>query len=134
LPELLDNLIDNALRYTPVGGRVTVATGCEGNVPYLSVTDTGPGIPPSERSKVLERFYRIAGTPGEGSGLGLAIVREVVERHGAELKIDAYNNNGGTCVRVTFPEPPQRVDPVDVRCMDGTVTSRSAPRVSGIAG
>jgi len=103
LPELVDNLIDNALRYTPVGGRVTVTTGCDGDVPYLSVVDTGPGIPEAERSNVLERFYRIAGTPGEGSGLGLAIVREVVDRHGAELTIDTCNDHGGTRVQVTFP-------------------------------
>ena len=52
---------------------------------------------------MLERFYRIAGTPGEGSGLGLAIVREVVDRHGAELTIDTCNDHGGTRVQVTFP-------------------------------
>jgi two-component system, OmpR family, sensor histidine kinase TctE len=103
LPEMVNNLIDNALRYTPAGGRVTVTTGCEGDVPFLSVVDTGPGIAPSERDKVLERFYRVAGTPGEGSGLGLAIVREVVDRHGAELKIDTCDELGGTSVRVTFP-------------------------------
>jgi two-component system sensor histidine kinase TctE len=67
------------------------------------VVDTGPGIPPAERGKVLERFYRITGTPGEGSGLGLAIVREIAERHGAELDIDACNEHNGTRVRVTFP-------------------------------
>jgi two-component system sensor histidine kinase TctE len=103
LGELVDNLIDNALRYTPAGGRVTVATGYDRDLPYLSVVDTGPGIPPAERGKVLERFYRITGTPGEGSGLGLAIVREIAERHGAELDIDACNEHSGTRVRVTFP-------------------------------
>ena len=104
LAELVDNLIDNALRYTPAGGRVTVATGCDGDIPFLCVSDNGPGIPMSERSKVLERFYRVAGTPGEGSGLGLAIVREVVDRHDAELKIDECNAHGGTRVRVSFPK------------------------------
>jgi signal transduction histidine kinase len=103
LAELVDNLIDNALRYTPAGGRVTVATGCDRDLPYLTVVDTGPGIPPAERGKVLERFYRITGTPGEGSGLGLAIVREIAERHGAELEIDECNEHSGTRVRVTFP-------------------------------
>ena len=103
LAELIDNLIDNALRYTPSGGRVTVTTGHHGDVPYLSVADTGPGIPVAERGKVLERFYRIAGTPGEGSGLGLAIVREVVDRHGGELTIDTCSDYGGTRVQVTFP-------------------------------
>jgi two-component system sensor histidine kinase TctE len=103
LPELFDNLIDNALRYTVAGGTVTVHTGCDKDVPYLSVEDTGPGIPVDERSKVLERFYRVAGTPGDGSGLGLAIVQEVVDRHRGVLEIDAGPAGGGTCVRVTFP-------------------------------
>ena len=103
LPELIDNLIDNALRYTHAGGSVTVSTGCERDIPYLCVEDTGPGIPPSERSRVLERFYRIAGTPGEGSGLGLAIVQEVVDRHGGTLEISDRGEIGGTCVRVRFP-------------------------------
>jgi two-component system sensor histidine kinase TctE len=69
----------------------------------LSVEDTGPGIPHSEKSKVLERFYRIAGTPGEGSGLGLAIVQEVVDRHGGILDISDRSEQRGTCVRVMFP-------------------------------
>ncbi|HTR59946.1 MAG TPA: sensor histidine kinase [Casimicrobiaceae bacterium] len=109
LPELVDNLIDNALRYTPAGGSVTVQTGCNGELPYLSVEDTGPGIPATERSRVCERFYRIAGTPGEGSGLGLAIAREVVERHAGMLEIKARDEHGGTCVRVSFP----RAEPAD---------------------
>jgi two-component system, OmpR family, sensor histidine kinase TctE len=112
LPELVDNLIDNALRYTPAGGRVTVATGFDDGVPYLGVEDTGPGIPAAERGKVLERFYRVAGTAGEGSGLGLAIVREVVDRHDAELTIDASGDHGGTRVRVTFPRNFSSEDPV----------------------
>jgi len=103
LPELIDNLIDNALRYTPAGGSVTVNTGYERDVPFLSVEDTGTGIPAAERSKVLERFYRIAGTPGEGSGLGLAIVQEVVDRHGGLLEINDRGGLRGTCVRVLFP-------------------------------
>jgi len=103
LPEVLDNLIDNALRYTPPGGSVTVNTGSNGESSFLSVEDTGPGIPPRERSKVRERFYRIAGTPGEGSGLGLAIAQEVVDRHAGVIEIASRENTGGTCVRVSFP-------------------------------
>jgi two-component system, OmpR family, sensor histidine kinase TctE len=106
LPELIDNLIDNALRYTPAGGTVTVATGCDGDTPFLSVEDTGPGIPAAERGNVLERFYRIPGTPGEGSGLGLAIVQEVVDRHGGALEINSRDDEGGTSIRVTFPSEP----------------------------
>jgi two-component system sensor histidine kinase TctE len=103
LTQMLDNLIDNALQYTPAGGSVTVVTGRDGDAPYLGVEDTGPGIPASERYKVLERFYRIAGTPGEGSGLGLAIVQEVIERHGGTLDIESRGAEGGTCFRVRFP-------------------------------
>jgi two-component system sensor histidine kinase TctE len=104
LPELVDNLIDNALRYTPAGGTVTVRTGCDGEgTPYFAVDDTGPGIPVSERGNVRERFYRMAGTPGEGSGLGLAIVQEVVERHGGTLEINPGPGGIGSDIRVLFP-------------------------------
>jgi two-component system sensor histidine kinase TctE len=105
IPELVDNLIDNALRYTPAGGAATVSTGVRDGAPYLSVEDTGPGIAASERAKVVERFYRIPGTDGDGSGLGLAIVKEIVERHAGMLEIDARESSGGTRVRVCFPAP-----------------------------
>ncbi len=111
LPELVDNLIDNALRYTPAGGTVTVHTGCDNQTPYLSVEDTGPGIPDAERARVVERFYRIPGTQGEGSGLGLAIVKEVVDRHGGKLDIDACTDGRGTRIRVTFPAGAQTRQP-----------------------
>jgi len=107
LGELLDNLIDNALRYTPSGGAVTVRSGYEGKSPFLSVEDTGPGIPPWAREKVFERFFRIEGSPGSGSGLGLAIVKEVVEHHGAVLKL-ASAKGGGTQILILFP--PASVD------------------------
>ena len=103
LPELVDNLLDNALRYTAPGGAVTVRTGCHDGSPFLCVEDTGPGIPESERGKVLERFYRVPGTPGEGSGLGLAIVQEVVARHRGVLDIDVPTGHSGTRFCVRFP-------------------------------
>ncbi|HQR10939.1 MAG TPA: sensor histidine kinase [Casimicrobiaceae bacterium] len=102
IPELLDNLIDNALRYTPAGGTVTVSTGEREGVPYLTVDDTGSGIPCAERDKVFERFYRVPGTGSEGSGLGLAIVREIVDRHCGTVEIGS-GGAGGTCVTVRFP-------------------------------
>ena len=104
LPELLDNLLDNALRYTPTCGTVTVTTGYLDGVPFLCVEDAGPGIPESERCKVLERFYRMPGTPGEGSGLGLSIVREVVARHNGILGIDVPARHPGTRICVCFPQ------------------------------
>jgi two-component system sensor histidine kinase TctE len=103
LPELVNNLIDNALRYTPYGGTVTVRTGYEDGAPFLEIEDTGLGIPVSERSKVRERFYRMPGTPGDGSGLGLAIVQEVVDRHGGVLEINGREPMLGSCIRVAFP-------------------------------
>lgn len=92
LREMLNNLLDNALRYTPAKGSVTVRVRSddEGRLVILEVEDTGPGIPAAERPHVFERFYRILGSNVEGSGLGLSIVREIVERHGAE--IDIFNN------------------------------------------
>jgi two-component system sensor histidine kinase TctE len=102
LTELLDSLLDNALRYTPEGGTVTVQCGTREGVTYLSVEDTGPGIPESDRDKVFERFHRVAGTQGEGSGLGLAIVREVADRHGARVAIETPEGGEGTRIVVLF--------------------------------
>jgi len=106
LGELLDNLLDNALRYTPRGGTVTVRCGTERGQPYLSVEDTGPGIPEAAHGRVFERFYRIQGTPGDGAGLGLAIVKEVALRHHGALRIEKPNDNdkgGGTRIVIRFP-------------------------------
>ncbi|PLZ00787.1 sensor histidine kinase [Burkholderia sp. WAC0059] len=110
LREMLSNLIDNAIRYTPAGGRVTVRVRPEpaARAVHLEVEDTGPGIPAAEREHVVERFYRILGREGDGSGLGLAIVREIVSMHGGTLAIDdhVYEEHprmAGTLVRVTLP-------------------------------
>lgn len=92
LREMLNNLIDNALRYTHGGGSVTarVRTDDERGLAILEVEDNGPGIAPTEREQIFERFYRILGSEVEGSGLGLAIVREIAQRHDAE--VDIFNN------------------------------------------
>ena len=109
LREMLSNLIDNAIRYTPAGGRITVRVRPEpaAGVVHLEVEDTGIGIPAAERERVIERFYRILGRDGEGSGLGLAIVREIATMHGGTLAIDdhVYQETprlAGTLVRVTL--------------------------------
>ncbi|MGH8853512.1 MAG: sensor histidine kinase [Telluria sp.] len=118
LRELLSNLIDNALRYTPHGGSVTVRVRRDGEHTLLEVEDTGPGIAPSERVHVFERFYRILGSNVQGSGLGLAIVREIAQQHGAE--IDIFNNPRsqspkypGSLFRLTFPPPVHEPDDAD---------------------
>ncbi|MFI5032421.1 MAG: sensor histidine kinase, partial [Reyranellales bacterium] len=95
-------LIDNALRYTPAGGSVTVRSGLDAGVAFLCVEDSGPGIPESARERVFERFYRIEGTPGDGAGLGLAIVKEVAERHGGSLQIQSAAGPG-TRIIARFP-------------------------------
>lgn len=114
LRELLNNLIDNALRYTPANGAVTVRVYLDPRQrqPTLEVEDSGPGIAPSERSRVFERFYRILGSNTEGSGLGLAIVREIAQQHDATIDI-ANNPHShtpklpGCLIRVTFPAIPE---------------------------
>jgi two-component system, OmpR family, sensor histidine kinase TctE len=103
LAEMLNNLIDNALRYTPAGGAVTVGTGVRDGLPCIWVEDNGPGIAAQERDKVFERFYRITGTEGEGSGLGLAIVKEIVDRHSGTIAIERRDEHGGTRIRISIP-------------------------------
>ncbi|MFM0327602.1 sensor histidine kinase [Caballeronia glebae] len=90
---LLSNLIDNAVRYTPSGGKVDVILQRDDDQISVAVADTGPGIPDGERERVFERFHRGTETTGQGSGLGLAIALKIAERHGAMLK--AKNRAGG---------------------------------------
>lgn len=117
LRTLVGNLVDNAIRYTPAGGRVdvhlesasddgresAVTVGRDaGRAVRLIVDDSGPGIPPEERERVLGRFYRHAGNEVSGSGLGLAIVQRIAERHDATLEL-AESPLGGLRVSVLFP-------------------------------
>jgi len=102
LREALSNLVHNAVEYSPRGGRVTVRTGRRNGHAFLEVEDDGPGIAPPERGRVLERFYRVPGTPGTGSGLGLAIVREIAASHAASISIKD-GAAGGCRVGITFP-------------------------------
>jgi two-component system sensor histidine kinase TctE len=102
LEDLLENLIDNALKYAPRGGHVTVRSGLEGSQPYLEVEDDGPGVPESERGRVRERFYRLPGSAGIGCGLGLAIVDEIARVHGADFQIGSGPAGRGARMRVRF--------------------------------
>jgi len=102
LEDLLANLIDNALKYTPGGGHVTVRSGLDAGQPYLEVEDDGPGIAESERTRVRERFYRLPGSAGIGCGLGLAIVDEIARVHGASLSIGSGRQARGARLRVSF--------------------------------
>ncbi|MEP6701888.1 MAG: sensor histidine kinase [Betaproteobacteria bacterium] len=104
LRELIGNLVDNAIRYGGRGVRITVGLR-GGDESALTVDDDGPGIPEAERPLVLERFYRRPQATGEGTGLGLSIAREIVGRHGAELRVEAGPGGKGTRVSVIFPSP-----------------------------
>lgn len=102
---LLRNLIDNALRYTPAGGVVRVGCGIAADGEYLSVRDSGVGIPKSERRRIFERFYRINRLGGDrsyGSGLGLSIVQRLVEQYGARISIGDGLNGAGVGFAVHF--------------------------------
>jgi two-component system sensor histidine kinase TctE len=107
LKEMLYNLVDNALLYTPTGGKVTVKVQHEAGEIVLSVIDNGPGIPKSEREKVFERFHRVIGTGQEGSGLGLAIVMEIAQLHQANVEIADEPRKKGLNIQVSFAEMKQ---------------------------
>jgi two-component system phosphate regulon sensor histidine kinase PhoR len=102
-------LVDNASKYSPAGGRITLRWWVDGDGGHFSVADTGPGIPPEHLPRLTERFYRV--DPGRardagGSGLGLAIVRHVLQRHGGELAIRSEEGQGST---FTCHLPPSRI-------------------------
>jgi two-component system OmpR family sensor kinase len=99
---LLRNLVDNAVRYTPAGGRVDVTVESSAGEARLTVSDDGPGIPPEERERVFDRFYRRAGTAPSGSGLGLAIVKAIADAHGATLSLADGPSGKGLVVMVSF--------------------------------
>ena len=104
LEELLYNLCDNAIRYNNQGGQVTVTVGTEEGFPFLSVKDTGIGIPREHQERVFERFYRVDKSRSKatgGTGLGLAIVKHIVAQHGAKLSLESQVGKG-TEIRVVF--------------------------------
>lgn len=105
---LLMNLIDNALRYTPQGGKVTVGLEKKRSQVIITVSDNGPGIPAEVRERVFERFYRNAAPDQPGSGLGLAIVREIVQASQGSIRLDAPAQGSGLVATVCLPAlPPQ---------------------------
>ena len=102
--ELVSNLVDNALRYTPRGGTVTLGVrASDGARVAIEVVDTGPGIAPAERERVFEPFYRGADVPSGGTGLGLAIVRAIADAHEADIVVGEGVGGRGTRIRVSFP-------------------------------
>jgi signal transduction histidine kinase len=102
LSVLVGNLLDNAIKYTPAGGRIGVSVAPRGDQVLLQVTDSGPGIAAADRSRVLERFYRGNRSSVPGAGLGLSIVKRICELYGAELRFLDGDDGEGLCVEVGF--------------------------------
>ena len=109
LREMISNILDNAIKYTPQGGQVTVRCGrrvVQGGASrvYVEVEDDGPGVPEGEYTRLTQRFYRLAGSAADGSGLGLAIVQEIAQAHAAQLRFAPGSNGRGLCVLLLFIE------------------------------
>jgi two-component system sensor histidine kinase KdpD len=109
IEQVLVNLLENAVKYTPPGSPIYLSAWAEGQEVIVEVADRGPGLPPGEEERIFEKFYRIRPTASGGIGLGLTICRAIVEAHGG--RISAANRAGGGAVfRFTLPlevEPPQ---------------------------
>jgi two-component system OmpR family sensor kinase len=101
---LARNLLDNAVKYTPAGGRIDIGVRSDAAGVTLTVDDSGPGIAAAERERVFDRFYRAANHDAVGSGLGLSIVASVAQRHGAVVALDDSPQLGGLRVCVRFPD------------------------------
>ena len=100
---MLDNLVDNAVRYTPRGGTVDVALQLRDGAAALEVSDTGPGIPEADRERVFDRFYRREINHASGSRLGLAIVKNIADRHHAGIVLENRVSGPGLRVSISFP-------------------------------
>jgi two-component sensor histidine kinase len=116
IARVLDNLLENAIRFSPDGGAVRIHIGARGGAAVLTVADEGPGIPEPERERVFERFYQTAdgrAARSHGVGLGLAICRHIVTSHHGSISIEG-NTPGGTIVKVQLPLPTEsRTSPPD---------------------
>lgn len=109
LREMISNVLDNAIKYTPQGGQVTLRCGkrqvsSSELRAFVEVEDNGPGVPEGEYTRLTQRFYRVAGSLADGSGLGLAIVEEIAQNHGAQLHFKCGSAGLGLCVLLLFKE------------------------------
>ena len=114
---VLDNLVGNALTYTPRGGSVRVSAVPDGDAVRFAVTDTGSGIPAEHLPRLFDRFYRVPGSRPGGAGLGLAIAREVVESHGGRIDVTSQPSQGTT---FTFRLPVASDDGATAATLGGT--------------
>ncbi len=104
--QMIDNLVGNAIKYTPQGGRVRVDLFMQDNQIIFKVTDSGPGIPPEEHSRVFEKFFRASNAPDgvQGSGLGLAIVKSIVESHQGRVWVESEVGKGSAFTVILPPQ------------------------------
>jgi signal transduction histidine kinase len=110
LAQVMNNLVDNALKYTPAGGQVVVSGRQEGDWAMVTVSDEGPGVPPEDLTRIFERFYQVdksrRGGRSHGSGLGLAIAQEIVQAHGGSILAQGNQPQGCTIVvKIPFARP-----------------------------
>ena len=103
ITQVIYNLLDNAIRYTPPGGRVDISASCADESVILVITDTGPGIPPAERERVFEPFYRLPGHDVTGSGPGLAIAKTLTTQLGGIIHLTDAPEGPGLRVIARFP-------------------------------
>ncbi len=102
LEEVLHNLLNNAITYTPKGTTIQLSTAFESNLAIIRISDTGPGFPDQEIPHVFDKFYRLPYSKAGGTGLGLSIVKGFVEAHGGEIVLE-NNPSGGACFTITLP-------------------------------
>ena len=111
LDQVFGNLFDNALKYTPLGGSITIDVRTERDSFLVTVQDTGGGIPPADLPHIFERFYRADKARARdqgGTGLGLSIVKHIVQSHGGAVRAESVHGKG-TKILLTFPAAPARL-------------------------
>jgi signal transduction histidine kinase len=117
LVQVVSNLVNNAVKYSPDGGTVTLASRTEGDFALISVTDTGVGIPPDEIGHVFERFRRVRSGAAQsipGTGLGLTIVKQIVEMHGGKIWVESAVGHG-SAFHFTLPLAAENITPLQRR-------------------
>jgi signal transduction histidine kinase len=108
LRQALINLVDNAIKFTPNGGQVSIRVSGSNGIALVDVSDTGPGIPATAQERIFDRFYRADEESGTGTGLGLSIAKGAVEANGGDLKL-AYSGPDGTTFRIILPRPQEHL-------------------------
>ncbi len=132
LRSVLDNLIENALRYTPEGGVVDVRLSAGPDGPVLEVVDTGPGIPPDQIGRVFDRFFGVPGTGVRGSGLGLAIAQQAAQRCGLRIVLRNREDRSGLVARVELLAPAAARPAASARASGGPAATEEQPQPSAV--